>query len=386
MTSVRIVLANGSLAGYPEGGGHWSFFLQYLLGLDALRYDVFWLELLRSSGDDERDRRLIDIFSRRVAQYGLGERCGLLLYRTSSTGVTLEATAAFGASAERIRRHARSADVLWNFACALRQPLLSLFRRRVLIDLDPGHLQVSALDWDMDIREHHAFLTAGTRMHDPDCRVPRLGLEWRPFLPFVHLPAWSAAHDPGRHAGFTSVTQWTWERLWLNGQMLSVSKRDAYRRYLELPGRTGLPFELAANIHANDQTGDREELLRHGWRLVHPHDVAADPAAYQRYIMRSRAELSCPKPIHRELRTGWFSDRSAAYLATGRPVVMEDTGIGNRLPTGEGLLLFRDMDEAVAAVAEIDANYGLHARAARALAETYMDSRRCLEAMVSASF
>jgi hypothetical protein len=216
--------------------------------------------------------------------------------------------------------------------------------------------------------------------------VPTLGVGWTGFLQFVYLPMWRAAPDPGPRAPFTSVTQWNWGELWLGDRVLSVAKRDAYLRYVELPRVSGRPFELAANIHPDDATGDRELLASHGWRLTDPHVVAASPARYRDYIARSRAEISCPKPIYRELGTGWFSDRSACYLASGRPVLAEETGFSEALPTGGGLVAFRDLDEARAGVAAIDADYERHSRAARELAEAYLDSRRVLESMLAACF
>lgn len=378
------MLASGSLAAYPQGGGHWTVFLQYLFGLSDLGHDVFWLELLQSTGDEARDRRLIKIFFARFQKYGFGDRCALLLYDKNVTAPTLNSSRAYGMSARRIEELARSADFLWNFACTLRQPLLGLFKRPVLVDGDPGHLQISSLTWEMGIHEHQVFLTAGTKLHDPDCDVPTLGLTWHPFTQFVYLPMWEPAPDPGTDAPFTSVTHWKWEELWFGGEVLSVSKRDAYLRYVDVPRRTGRPFELAANIHPDDATGDRELLLGHGWRLVHPYRVASSPASYRRYIRRSRGEFLCPKPIHRHLRTGWFSDRSACYLAMARPVLVEDTGLGEHVPTGEGLVMFRDPEEAVTKVADIEANYRRHAEAARDLAESFLDSRRCLEAMLAA--
>ena len=146
---------------------------------------------------------------------------------------------------------------MWNLACGVREPLLSAFRHPVLVDLDPGHLQVSALTWDLDIASHRAFLTVGTKMHDADCGVPTLGVSWTPFLPFVYLPWWPMAPDPGPQAPVTSVTQWTWEQLWWGDRVLSVSERDAYLHYITLPHRVALPFELAVNLHPADQTGDR---------------------------------------------------------------------------------------------------------------------------------
>jgi hypothetical protein len=381
---VRIVLANNSLAGYPQGGGHWSCFLQYLFGLNALGHDVFWLEVLQSTGNLARDHRLINIFLGRFKRYGFKDRCALLLYDQHLTEASLELSHAFGMSKQRIGEIARSADLLWNFACSLRPPLLSLFSRRVLIDGDPGHLQVSALTWEMGIRDHHAFLTSGTKVQEADCEVPTLGVKWHPFVQFVYLPMWDVAPDPGPAAPFTSVTQWSWEELELEGRSLSVSKRDAYLRYVSLPLRARRPFELAANIHRNDTTGDRELITNMGWKLTDPHRVARSPSLYQNYIRRSRAEFCCPKPIHRLLKTGWFSDRSAGYLASGRPVLAEDTGFSEHLPTGRGLLCFRNLEEAVAAVAEIDGNLRQHQRAARELAEDCLDSQKRLPTMLSA--
>ncbi len=384
MASVRIVLANNSLAGYPQGGGHWTCFLQYLFGLTALGHQVFWLELLRSTGNRARDHRLIDIFFGRFKRYGFKDRCAVLLYSPQVTEPTLEAGHIYGMTSDRLREIAHDADLLWNFSCSLRQPLLSLFKRRVLIDLDPGHLQVSALTWNMGIQDHHVFLSVGTKLADGDSAVPTFGVEWHGFLPFLYLPQWNAAPDPGKDAPFSSVTQWTWEYLDLNGRALSVSKRDAYLRYIDLPERVGRSFELAANIHSNDPTGDRELLLKMGWKLVNPHRVARSPSIYQNYIKQSRAEFSCPKPIHRELKSGWFSDRSACYLASGRPVLAEDTGFSEHLPTGRGLLCFNNLEEALAGVAEIDGNYPKHMSAARELAEEYLSSQKWLPSMLSA--
>jgi hypothetical protein len=385
MSGIRIVIANsGSLASYPEGGGHWSCLLQYPCGLVALNHDVFWLEVLESTGNEALDQQRITTFFHRFDVYGLRNRCCVLLHEPGIAEPTFEHAQPHGRSKQALKETVGSADLVWNLACSLKEPLLSLFRRRVLVDLDPGHLQVSALTWDMGIQHHEVFLSVGRKLHDPDCRVPTLGEKWHQFSPFVHLPMWNIAPDPGKDAPFTSVTQWTWEQLSLDKKTLSVSKRDAYLKYIDLPWRTQRPFELAANIDESDATGDRALLLSHGWKLPHPHRVSGTVVAYQRYIKRSRAEFQCPKPIHIDLKTGWFSDRSASYLATGRPVLAEDTGFSEQLPTGRGLLCFSNVEQAVAGVAEIDANYAQHMRAARELAEEYLSSAKWLPVMLAA--
>ncbi len=383
-SSLRILLANRTLACYPQGGGHWACFLQYLLGLKALGHEVFWLEILRSSGNPARDRRLIAIFFNRLRKYGFEGRCALLLCRSHLDEIALEKADAYGMTSNQIRNLARSTDLLWNFSCSLRQPLLSLFHKRVLIDLDPGYLQACGLTWDMGIQDHHIFLSVGTNFGDADCQIPDLNLKWLRFHPFVYLPMWTLTSASPACAPFTSVTQWTWETLTLEGRVLSISKRDAYLRYIDLPTQTACSFELAVNICTNDTTGDRELLTQMGWKLAQPHRVARSPSLYQNYLQRSRAEFSCAKPVYRELNTGWVSDRSVAYLASGRPVLAEDTGFSKHLPTGRGLLTFKNRPEAVAGVREINGNYPLHQRAARELAEECFNSAKWLPAMLSA--
>lgn len=381
---MRIVLGNASLATYLEGGGHWSWFLQYPLGLRALHHDVFWLELVASSGEREHDLRLIRDFFQRLASYGLDEQSAVLLFNGSLDVQALEESEVFGRSGDGLAEIIRGADLLLNFSCAVRPPLLLQFAYRALLDFDPGHLQVSALTWDLGIREHDVWLTIGSRLNAPGSEVPTLGLEWRTFEPCAYLPMWQATADPGRDAPFSSITQWTWHELPWRSRLLSVSKRAAYLEYAELPRLAGRPFELAANI-GNDPTHDRQLLQEHGWELVAPHQVCGSVPRYQQYIRASRAEFMCPKPIHVELKTGWFSDRSIAYLASGRPVLARDTGFSERLPTGLGLVAFRDLKEAVAGVAEIDGHYAQHSRAAREIAEEYFDSRKCLAALLLAS-
>jgi hypothetical protein len=381
---LRIVLANGSLVSYPQGGGHWTVFLQYMLGLDALGHDIFWLELFKSTGDKERDRKLIRVFFMRLGRYGFGARCAVLKFDREFSDATLESAEVYGIRKKQIEEIIRSADLLWNFCCTLRQPFLSSFKYRALIDLDPGMVQVPELSGDFALAEHQILLTIGSKMGDPDCSVPTSGRTWHRFMPFLHLAAWQTAPDPGYGAPFTSVTQWTWEEIWYQEQIYSASKRHAFLRYIEVPQRAARNFELAANIHPKDITGDRELLLENGWRLAHPHRVARSPALYEAYLKKSRAEFSCAKPIYRELKTGWFSDRSACYLASGRPVLAEDTGFSEHLPTGLGLLSFTCLDEALAGVAAIDGNYREHARAAREVAEAYFSSQIWLPRMLAA--
>ncbi len=378
-----IVLANRSVASYPLGGGVWSWMLQYPLGLRALGHHIFWLELIKSSGDRARDAELAKNFLSRISPYGLAPHAAVLVFDDIEVQ-DINRAKIYGRPAQTVLEIVRSADLLWNIASTIHPPFLSNFRRKVLIDVDPGHLQLIATEFEFGLKDHDVHLSVGPNLPDPDCEVPTLGLTWRTFLPFVYLPMWEFSPGPGPDAPFTSITQWTWEDLSYQGRSLSASKRTAYMRYADLPKRAGRPFELAANIGDTDPTHDRETLAAGGWRIVNPHDVVPTPETYREYLRASRAEILCPKPIFRELNTGWFSDRSVCYMALGRPVLAEDTGFGQFVPTGRGVLDFRDIDEAVAAVAEIDGNYDLHSRWARELAADLFNSDRQLSAMLAA--
>jgi hypothetical protein len=379
---MRIVLASATVAQYPNGGGHWHWRLQYPLGLLALGHDVLWLEVLRASGDRARDLNLVGSFLERTAKYDLRNRAVVALARDTPLGNLAQAEI-YGATREEIARLIREADLVWNFWYGLKAPLLSEFRRRVFLDVDPGHFHVCAASFpELEIDDHDAYLTVGLKINDADCGIPLLGRKWHSFRPFSFAPANKAETNPGMEAAFTSITHWTWEELHFNRRVLSVSKRAAYLNFAELPLRTKRQFELAANL----PPGDEPLFHSNGWRLVDPNRIAASPEQYLDYIHQSRAEFMCPKPIHVDLKTGWFSDRSATYLSSGRPVLAQDTGFSEKLPTGLGIVTFNNLEEAAAGVADIDADYDRHRRAASELAEQLFSPRKCLEEMLSASF
>jgi Glycosyl transferases group 1 len=381
---MRIVLGNSSVAGYPEGGGVWSWFLQYALALKAAAHDVFWLELMQSTGSRGRDLHIVHQFYDHLRRYDLATDASLLVFPHSLDSQPLEDAEVFGTSISRLKRLIVEADLLLNFACSLRKPLLGLFKRRALVDGDPGHLQIAQSMVDLDLDLHDVFLTVGGRINASDSQIPKLGHEWRTFEQMIYLPLWQCESEPASDAPFTSITEWTWEELHYSGKVFSVSKRAAYLKYLQLPRLVSCPLELATNIGHSDPTGDRILLSENGWRVVDPHQVASGPSRYREYIRDSRGEFMCPKPIHLQLRTGWFSDRSVAYLASGRPVVAEDTGFSERIPTGTGLFAFRDLNSAAEAIAEVNANYERHRRAARELVEAFFDWRKTVETILAA--
>lgn len=327
---------------------------------------------------------MVGEFLSRLKTYRLDGFARVLLL-PSGVPQDLSAGIVYGCSRETLRCEIAGSDMLWNFAAAIRAPLLHEFRWRVLIDGDPGHLQVSALEWDLGIAEHDRCLTVGLNINGEFCRVPKLGVRWTPFSQPVWLPFWPQAPDPGYTAPFSSITHWNWGSLFLDGRELSISKRDAYLRLATLPSLTSRPFTLATMLDStNDPAGDRAIMEAGGWKIVHSWEVAGSPEAYRDFIAASRAEICAPKPVYTALRTGWVSDRSSAYLALGRPVVMEDTGLQGHLPIGTGLLTFTTVEEAAERVREVDRDYEKHSRAAREIAEEFFSSDHVIPKMLKA--
>ena len=187
----------------------------------------------------------------------------------------------------------------------------------------------------------------------------------------------------GEHDGrFTSVVSWRgpFGPVDYDGRRYGLRVHE-FRRFLELPAQTGERFEVALDIDDGDRA-DAESLERHGWMLADPRVVAGDPWRYRDYVRRSAAELMIAKNLYVDTRSGWFSDRSACYLASGRPALVQDTGLEGLLPLGEGLLAFSDPAEATAAVKEVRADYGRHSRAARAIAEEHFAAQRVLRRLL----
>ena len=273
---------------------------------------------------------------------------------------------------------AREADLLLNVSGMLRdERLLEPIPARAFLDLDPGFNQVwEATGAARGLDRHTHFVTVGGVIGRPSCPIPTLGREWIPSLPPVALSHWPAQAPP-RAGAFTSVGHWrSYGSIEYEGIRYG-QRAHSLRRLIDLPRRTEAQIELALGIHP-DERRDLEALQANGWILRDPDRVAATPAAYAEFVRASKAELGVAKLGYVASRSGWFSDRSAAYLATGRPVVAQDTGFGELLPVGEGLLPFSTAEEAAAAIAAVEAGYERHAAAARALAEEHLDARRVL--------
>jgi hypothetical protein len=255
-------------------------------------------------------------------------------------------------------------------------------RRRVYLETDPGLPQVrlSTGDermWDL-VRAHTHHFTFAENLYGSDCLLPRPELRYLPTRQPVVLDLWQPPAAPYCRA-FTTIAKWKKSRkqrvISLNGETYQWSKDLEFARFLDLPQRTSQRLELAL---ATVPEHDRAMLEEHGWEVADAAAVSRSLEEYQHYVHFSRGEFTVAKDINIRTRSGWFSDRSACYLAAGKPVINQDTGFDNVLPTGEGLFSFRTMDDILAAFDRINTNYEKHSRAAFEIAREYFDAGKVL--------
>jgi hypothetical protein len=369
------VVVSGMVAGDPyQGGASWAV-LQYVLGLRAIGCDVLLIEQWEPPADAKALARTPSGFYFRevVRAFGLEERAALLRSGTQET---------LGVVYSRVRDFCRGADLVINVSGILTdQELLGSFPVRAYLDLDPAFNQLWDEDGiDMRFDAHNRFVTVGQALGTPECPVPTGGREWIKTLPPVMLDRWPAAGGPGDGC-FTSIGNWRGYGSVEHEGVHYGQRVHSMRPLMALPTRTDARFRLAFAIHP-DEKKDLEALAENRWELVDPLEAAGTPERYARFVRRSSAELGIAKSGYVLSRSGWFSDRSACYLASGRPVLAQETGFSRFLPTGEGLLAFEAVEDALAGVEAICSDYVRHARRARELAEELLDSDRVLAALL----
>jgi hypothetical protein len=365
---LRIVVA-GMVAGDPrQGGATWAV-LQYVEGLAALGHEVLVVEpvppeAVAPDGDVAAYLRSLRLLAGRAA----------LLARDGSRRT-------LGLPYGRLEEFAAGADLLLNISGMLRdERLLEAIPIRAFLDLDPGFNQVwGEQGFDLGLERHTHCVSVGTRIGAADCSVPTHGREWIPTLPPVALAHWPPAAGPG--GAWTTVGNWRSYGSPSAAGLRYGQRAHSLRELAELPRRSPARFEPALAIHPGE-TADLQLLAANGWRLADPAAVAATPDTYAEFVRGSRGELGVAKQGYVVSRSGWFSDRSACYLASGRPVVAQDTGFGDALPTGTGLLAYADVDGAATAVEAVEGDLEAHRRAARELAVEHLDAARVLPALL----
>jgi hypothetical protein len=392
MSAAPSLVVLGMMGRMPVAGVTWQV-LHYLEGFRRLGVTTYYVEDTGEWPYDPDRNTISDDPSYAVRsigtlleRYGFGARWA---YRAADDRV-------FGLSAGELRRLLERADVLVNLtgATVLREEHLRV-PIRVYLETDPVLPQIEVAKGNpfhvemLSAHTHH--FTYGENIGQPDCGVPVSRVPYRATRPPVVLDWWtSEAARPG--PCFTTVASWrqAGKDVEWRGETYAWSKHHEFLKIIDLPRRTAQPLELALAVRGQPAAGsewvarDAEDaeamrrLRQHGWRVVNAMPLSREIAPYRDYVLGSRGELTVAKDQNVRLRSGWFSDRSACYLAAGRPVVTQDTAFGKFVPTGEGLFAFHGLEDIVAALETVNGDYARHARAARTLAEGYFKAEPLL--------
>jgi len=379
MTSPLRVIVTGVIAQYPLGGVTWDY-LQYVLGFALLGHDVYYIEdndqWPYNPTEDDRIKTC-DFNVKNLAQimrrFGLEDRWAYRFAWKSRW---------YGMPAAKREEVIRSADLLVNVSATHeRMEDFRKVERRAYIDSDPVFTQVKLARGEKYVRDlidqHDVVFSFGECLPGA---APDTGDCWIPTRQPIVIAQWETDVPP--RSAFTTVLTWVAFKP-IEYEGISYGHKDVeLNRFIDLPDRVKpIPLEIAANAGRGWEL-PRDKLLGHGWKLVDPRAVCPDLDGYRNYIQTSRAEWSVAKNGYVQGQSGWFSCRSACYLAAGRPVVLQETGFSRVLPVGEGILSFTTPEEAAEAIGEIESDYPRHARAARAIAGAYFDSNRVLTDLI----
>lgn len=379
---MRILVA-GALTVEPFSAGIAWDWLQIAVGLGRLGHEVYFVEELKASWAVDRHGRPTTYaacvnrsrFLALAERFGMGQRaCQLYDGGRATTGLSLA----------ELMRKAEGADLLLNVSGHLRERrVLERVARRAYLDQDPVYTQLWVAEYgeDLGFGDHDVFFTVGLDIGRPTCPIPTAGVRWHPMLPPVVLDFWVPSREP-RAGSFTTVASLTgYAELRFEGRSYG-SKYAEFARLVELPRKTGQALEVALKAFRPDDPLIRAMRLG-GWRIADAVEVDGLDK-YRAYIAASRAEIGVAQQAYVRGRSGWFSDRSAHYLASGKPVLAQATGFERHLPVGRGLLSFATADEAGRGIDAINADYDAHCTAARELAEEHLDYRKILPALLDA--
>jgi hypothetical protein len=387
VTSGLRIAVTGLAATYPLGGVFWDY-LQYPLGLHRLGHDVLYIEDTGRWCYDPRGQTFVEDGTRNARW--LARKIAALEPELADRWFFRDATGStFGRPWRDVVRFCREADLFLHVSasCWMRDEYFAP-ARVAFLDSDPVYTQASVpayLDGSAAPEErariemlcrHDAFFTFGENVGAADCSVPSELFDWFPTRQPVVLDRFAARPPSARRRVCTTVASWepTEDGPTVKG-VTYAGKSVEFERFIDLPARSALRLELAISGQPPLQ-----RLRSSGWRLRDGFEVSYDPWVYLDYLASSTAEFSVAKNAYVAARTGWFSTRTACYLALGVPAVVQDTGM--RIPTGEGLLTFATLDEAADAIERVACEPERHARAARELVREYFDSSRVLEELI----
>jgi hypothetical protein len=389
---LRIVV--GGLIGlYPIGGATWDY-IQYPLGLYKLGHDVYYIEDTMQYPVFQKEEERWDDASYCVKYLSdIMDYCGLKekwAYRDIASGKS------FGMSEATIRQIISSADLFINISCAtfLNEQYLRI-PKRILIDSDPMFTQIQyyieglnmadSKNWSTRhmLENHNYLFTFGENIRSSDCKIPTYDFNWLTTRQPVCIDLWNN-NITGKNHAFTSVMNWSGRKKLLFDNQQWGQKDIEFEKFSSLPESfTKGTFKVVINPPLDRESSyDFKPLEDKGWLILHPQNTVASPEAYREFIYESFAEFSVAKETYVKSNSGWFSCRSACYLAAGKPVVTQQTGWSKFIPTGEGLHAFTDMESAVEGVQKVIANASKESKAAREIAREYFDSDKVLNEML----
>ncbi|MEI6084344.1 MAG: glycosyltransferase family 1 protein [Verrucomicrobiota bacterium] len=372
------IIVTGLVGQYAFGGVAWDY-LQYVEGFRQLGHDVFYLEDTETWPYDPINNTIsadcsynVQYLGDVMQKLGLGDRW---VYRNGADGKY------YGASPD----FCRGADVFVNVSgCGWLRDEYRAIPQKIFIDSDPLFTQVGLALGMQEVIDrigaHDFHFTFAENINAPDCRVPKGGLRWLPTRQPVVLDWFPRATETPRDV-FTTVMNWVSYKPSEYAGETWGQKDLEFRKFLDLPQHTAQKFEIAMGLGQGKQR-PTELILSKGWQLIEPDKALPDPWTYRDYLANSKGEWSVAKEGYVKARSGWFSCRSACYLALGRPCVLQDTGWSAHYPTGTGLFAFATMAEAVAGIAAINADYAKHSAGARAVAAEMFDARKVLGKML----
>ena len=376
------IIVTGLVGQYAFGGVAWDY-LQYVAGFRQLGHEVFYLEDTEAWPYDPINATIsadcsynVRYLSEVMQRLDLGNQW---IYRNAADGTY------HGVSETTAKAFCASADLFVNVSgCGWLRPEYLAIPKKIFIDSDPMFTQIGlALGMQEVINRigaHDFHFTFAEHINAPDCRVPHGGLKWIPTRQPVVLDWFPVPTTPPRDV-FTTVMNWVSYKPSEYAGETWGQKDIEFRKFLDLPARTPQKFEIAMG-RGQGQQRPTELIRHHGWEIIEPDEALPDPWTYRDYLRNSKGEWSVAKEGYRKSRSGWFSCRSACYLALGRPCVLQDTGWSAHYPTGTGLFAFATVDEAQAGITAINADYAKHAAGARAVAEKMFDARQVLGDML----
>jgi hypothetical protein len=379
---MRIVVT-GLVGQYAFGGVAWDY-LQYVEGFRQLGHDVYYLEDTEMWPYDPIQNTVSADASYNVNYLrGVMEKLGLAdrwIYRSAPDA------SYHGQTEAAAKEICATADLYLNVSgCGWLRPEYLSIPCKVFLDSDPMFTQVALVSGKQDVIDrigaHDKHFTFAENIGALDCRIPAAGFDWIPTRQPVVLDWWELPTEPPRDV-FTTVMNWvSYKSCEYNGETWG-QKDVEFLKFVDLPGRTGQQLEIAMGMGPGMKR-PTEMLQQKGWQIIEPADRLPDPWTYREYLRRSKGEWSVAKEGYVKSRSGWFSCRSACYLALGRPCVLQDTGWSHVYPTGRGLFAYQTIDQALAGIAAVNAGYAAHSRAARQLAVQMFDARKVLADLIT---